>query len=282
MATTFTNRATLSYNGNTVVSNAVTGEITEVLGVTKTAVTDEYRPGEPVTYVVTLTNSGATALTGLTLTDNLGAYAFNERTLVPLTYRANSLKYFVNGDLTAAPTVAAASPLTITGLTVPAGGNATIIYEALPNGFAPPTEGGIVTNTAQITGAGITEATATETVATEDAPDLRISKGLCPTNVSEDGTITYTFTIENFGNTAATDATLSDDFNPSLTNVVATLNGTALTEGTDYSYNAATGLFTTVAGRINVPAATYTQDAVTGAYTTAPGSATLIVTGKIS
>jgi len=59
MATTFTNRASLSYGGNTVISNTVTGEIAEVLGVTKTAVTDEYRPGEPVTYIVTLTNSGA-------------------------------------------------------------------------------------------------------------------------------------------------------------------------------------------------------------------------------
>ena len=73
MATTFTNRASLSYGGNTVISNTVTGEIAEVLGVTKTAVTDEYRPGEPVTYIVTLTNSGSTELSAMTLTDNLGA-----------------------------------------------------------------------------------------------------------------------------------------------------------------------------------------------------------------
>ena len=99
--------------------------------------------------------------------------------------------------------------------------------------------------------------------------------------MTENGTIEYTFIIENFGNTAATDAVLTDTFDPRLTNIVATLNGTVLTAGTDYTYDAATGLFTTVAGKITVPAATYTQDATTGAYTTVPGSTTLVVTGTI-
>lgn len=281
MATTFTNRATLSYNGNTVISNTVTGEITEVLGVTKTAVRAEYRPGRPVTYIITLANSGTTALTGLTLSDNLGTYTFNEAALVPLTYEADSLKYFVNGDLVAAPTVTGTSPLTVSGLTVPAGGNATLVYEATPNEFAPPAQDGTVTNTVEIAGTGLTNATATETVSTEDTPDLRISKGLCPTGVTENGTLTYTFTVENFGNTASTDAVLSDTFDPRLTNITVTLNGTALTQGTDYTYDEATGLFTTAAGTLSVPAATYTQDATTGAYTTTPGSATLTVTGTI-
>ena len=40
MATTFYNTATLSYNGITTRSNTVTGEISETLTVTKTALTD--------------------------------------------------------------------------------------------------------------------------------------------------------------------------------------------------------------------------------------------------
>ena len=175
-------------------------------------------------------------------------------------------------------TVAASSPIACVPV---AGGNTAIVYTATPNDFAPLTEDGTITNTVEITGTGLTDVTATETVATEDAPELRISKGLCPTSVTENGTIEYTFIIENFGNTAATDAVLTDTFNPRLTNIVATLNGTALTAGTDYTYDAATGLFTTVAGKITVPAATYTQDATTGAYTTVPGSTTLVVTGTI-
>jgi hypothetical protein len=53
------------------------------------------------------------------------------------------------------------------------------------------------------------------------------------------------------------------------------------TQGVQYNYNEATGLFTTVPGQILVPAATYAQDPVTGAYTATPGIATLIVTGII-
>ena len=45
----FTNMATLTYNGNTVNSNVVTGQILEVLTVIKTAVLPEYSVGDDVT-----------------------------------------------------------------------------------------------------------------------------------------------------------------------------------------------------------------------------------------
>lgn len=83
---TFNNTATLTFNDRTIQSNTVTGEITPVLGITKTAVGDRYAHGDTVTYAVSVTNSGDTAYTAATLTDNLGAYAFGTRELVPLTY----------------------------------------------------------------------------------------------------------------------------------------------------------------------------------------------------
>ena len=46
----FTNQATLSYNGTTVNSNIVTGNLVEVLELTKTAVVGTYTPGGAVTY----------------------------------------------------------------------------------------------------------------------------------------------------------------------------------------------------------------------------------------
>lgn len=58
-------------------------------------------------------------------------------------------------------------------------------------------------------------------------------------------------------------------------------NGTAWTAGTDYTYDAATGQFATVAGNVTVPAATYTQDPTTGVWTTTPGASTLTVTGTL-
>lgn len=78
----FTNMATLSYNGSQINSNVVTGELQDALTVTKTAVSGSYRPGDTVTYVVTLTNTG-TALTGLTLTDDLGGYTAGGRRCIP-------------------------------------------------------------------------------------------------------------------------------------------------------------------------------------------------------
>ena len=65
----FTNFATLSYNGGTTNSNTVTGELLETLSATKSAVMDDYTAKDDVTYVITLLNSGATPLTGLTVTD---------------------------------------------------------------------------------------------------------------------------------------------------------------------------------------------------------------------
>ena len=76
MAASFQNMATLTYTGGTVDSNIVTGELREVLTVVKTAVNKSYELGGRVTYVISLSNSGTVALTGLTLTDDLGGYAF--------------------------------------------------------------------------------------------------------------------------------------------------------------------------------------------------------------
>ena len=66
----FYNQATLSYNGNTTTSNITTGEILEVLSATKTALRDTYNANERVTYIISILNSGNTAFTGLTVTDN--------------------------------------------------------------------------------------------------------------------------------------------------------------------------------------------------------------------
>ena len=96
---TFTNQATLSYNGVATNSNVVVGEILEVLTVTKNALVDSYAANGDVTYVISIVNSGAAAFSNLTVTDDLGAYADGNLTQVPLTYIDGSLKYYVNGVL---------------------------------------------------------------------------------------------------------------------------------------------------------------------------------------
>ena len=133
---TFTNQATLTYNGQTTTSNVTVGELVETLTAAKTAVVPTYDPDGRVTYVISLVNSGAAPLTGLTVTDDLGGYTFNGATVYPLSYTAGSVRYYQNGALQTAPTVTAGPPLVFTGITVPAGGNAVIAYEAAPTAAA--------------------------------------------------------------------------------------------------------------------------------------------------
>ena len=281
----FTNQATLSYNNTTTTSNIVTGEIIEVLSASKNALAPEYSFDDTVTYAISIINTGTAAFSNLTITDNLGAYTTGTTTVIPLTYVPDTANYYVNGILQPLPTVASTSPLTITGINVPAGGNAIVLYVARVNGFAPLAADSTITNTAVISGTGLTNnITVTETITVANAAQLSITKSISPETVAENGQLTYTFVIQNTGNTAAiaTDnVTVTDLFNPILENITVTLNGTTLVEGPQYVYDETTGLFQTVAGTITVPAATYTQDPTTGQWNITPGAAVLTVTGTV-
>ena len=202
---TFQNQATLTYGGNVTTSNVVTGELQQAVSVAKYAVSDTYTQGEVLTYVISLVNSGTTPLTELTVTDNLGAYVLNGNDLVPLDYVADSLAYYVGGVLQSTPVIAATDPLVVTGITVPAGGNAFLVYQARVNEFASPAQGGSVTNTVTVTGTALpAPITASETVTSDSEAFLTIGKSLNPTTVSEGDRLTYTFVIQNLGNTDVT------------------------------------------------------------------------------
>lgn len=281
----FSNQATLSYNGNSTNSNIAYGEILDVLAATKTAVEGSYAPGELVTYVVTLRNTGNAALRDVTVTDDLGGYAFEGERVYPLTYEEGSALLLVNGVPQAAPAVEAGPPLVVNGLTIPAGGDVVLVYQARANAFANPAADGTIVNTVTVTGNGIsTPITATETVESTAQPVLSITKSISPAQVVDNDRVTYTFVISNSGNEAvvATDnAAITDLFDPILMDLVVTFEGATWTEGVQYEYNEATGLFRTLPGALPVPAATYTRDPETGAYTVVPGVATLTVTGTI-
>ena len=281
----FFNQATLTYNDNTTNSNIVTGEILEVLSATKTAVKDEYSANDAVTYLINIVNSGTAPVSSIAISDDLGAYEFDAQTLTPLTYEEGSVRYFVNGILQTAPIVTAGPPLEISGLTIPAGGNALVVYQARTNEFAPADTDGTITNTATITGATIsTPIAVSSTVSALNEAQLTISKAITPSTVVENGQIAYTFVIQNTGNTpaiATDNVTVTDTFNPLLSDITVTFNSTTWTEGTNYTYNEATGEFVTIPGQITVPAATYTQDPETGVITVIPGTATLTVTGTV-
>ena len=89
----FTNQAQLRYGRSIANSNIAVGEILEVLSAAKEAVRNTYRQNDTITYVISIVNAGTLAYTGLTITDNLGAYPYNTTSLVPLDYMEGTAKY---------------------------------------------------------------------------------------------------------------------------------------------------------------------------------------------
>ena len=277
----FYNQASLSFGGTVTSSNITQGEIIAGLTMTKTAASSDYGPGDGITYVISIVNAGTTDVIDLTLTDNLGEYTVPGGTLevTPLTYIEDSLLYYQNGVLASGAEVNPGPPLVISGITVPAGGNVTIIYEGRANAFAPLSAGSAIYNTATLS--GCEELTANAQVETRDEAALTISKAISPATVTCGDEVTYTFVIQNSGNVpvvATDDLIVTDTFNPLLSDITVTLNGESFT---GYTYDEATGEFSTNAGAITVPAATYTRDPITRVVTTTPGVAILTVAGSV-
>ena len=250
------------------------------------------RGGELAYANVKLTATAATDGTltwqpeaGVTLTDDLGGYVFNGTTLYPLRYVEGSARLFTNGAPQPAPTAAAGPPLRFTGVSVPAGGDAVVVYQAQVSDLADPGQEGTVVNTVTAAGSGLAgPATAAATVNAAAAPALAIAKSICPTQVRDNDRVSYTFVITNSGNTPVTagdGAVVTDVFDPILGDLAVSFNGAAWTPGQGYTYNQQTGAFSTAPGSITVPAASYTRDPVTGAYTVTPGRSTLRVEGTI-
>ena len=287
---TFTNVATLNYGGTVTASNAVTGVLEDVLDVQKTAVRPTYGADNTMTYVVNIVNNGTTPYTDVTVSDDLGAYPFTPAggtapvTLYPMSYVPGTVTLYQNGTLQPAPTILPGTPTVFSGITVPAGGNVVLVYDAEMNEFAPRGAGGTVTNTATVNSAEFTAPlTASASVSVENGADLSVEKSLFPTTVRPGDTLTYTFLIRNRGNAPVTtddDLTLGDTFSPRLSDITVTLNGTSLNE-TDYTADNATGAFTTGSGLIPVPAATFVQDPATGVVQVEPGTAVLTVSGTV-
>ena len=280
----FTNSASLTYAGRRIQSNTVTGEIRETVSMTKTAVTEEYTADDSVSFVITLVNSGTEAVSGLTLTDDLGAYPMEAETLYPLAYTEGSLRSFLDGVPQSAPTVSAGPPLVISDVAVPAGGSLVLAYETAVTAYAPLEAESQITNTVTVTGEGIgTALKASATIRTEDQPELSVSKAVSPSVVAPGGVLSYSFEIFNSGNTAAEagdDVIFSDSFEPVLTDVSVSMNGEAWTADSNYSYDELSGAFATLPGQITVPAASFAQNP-DGTRSVTPGVAKLVIKGKI-
>ena len=278
MPTNLPNRASISYNGSGVVlSNQTNTTLIDqyTVELTKTPVVDTVIAGGDAVYVISLANTGAGALDGATLTDNLGG------TENQLSYVDGSAQFYMNGELvTGTATPDADGVVFGYADTIIPGDNLLVIYAASV-GIA---QTGTITNTvtADVPTAEQTQriivAQASATITITPVANVSIFKAASADTVQIGDTLTYTFTLMNTGSEAAeninfTDA-LPEQFN--VTSVSYTVDGTETPiADTDYTIEAPNTLIIPADGstlEIDIPAATEEG----------PGITTITVTGTIN
>ena len=275
------NQANLTYTYGTttasVLSNLAETEWNAALAAEKRALEDAYREGLTLTYLISLKNSSAAPVEALTVTDDLGAFtpAGSDTPVVPLTFAGNATLY-VDGTFSETLTPSfVPEGMQFTLPSIPANADALLIYQATVNSFAPLTVGSEITNTVTIGEAD--PLTASATVPAAEYADVTVEKEMRPNPITDGCELAVTFTIENRGNTEASDLVLTDDFPLALADVAVSVNGTP-TE--DFTFDGTRLTLPGTAGTLSVPAATFTQDE-TGAVSVNPGVLTITLTGMV-
>ncbi len=286
---TIENFATVNYTSGgvaqTKVSNLAEIGLESAVTLSKNSLDQTYDENSVITHIITITNTSASAVNDLVVTDNLGTFLYNTTELTPLVYSAPSLLLINGQDNTAQLTVddTQADSLVFSFPSLPAGATANIIYKAEVNEFAPLALGSSIVNTATLeSSSDCASATASETIEVDENANVSVFKQMTPNPVVCGETVTYTIRIYNYGNIPAENVQLTDAFDPAPTILSITRDGTALAT-TDYSYNAGTLTIPETGGTttVTVPAATFTNDATTGAVIVTPGVVEYVITGTI-
>ena len=195
---TIANEATLIYDNITKNSNAVVTRILSLydLTATKEALLDSYTPGQTITYITRVENTGSASLYNLTIVDDLANGT--------LQYIDTSIEGYLNG-----------SPFKIDNVLNP-NDNVLIIFETT----TPTTNPEQITNTQTITANGgsttgpivTAKPNPSATVTLANYVTLDITKAVDKTSIYSGESLVYTFKIVNRGNETATNVTFNDIF----------------------------------------------------------------------
>ncbi|SFS06964.1 DUF7507 domain-containing protein [Anaeromicropila populeti] len=290
-----TNQAniTFKYSANSTgsaISNIATTDLQGPITASEDSYQDTYKIGSIIDFEVQATNTGAAVLSNVSISCDLGEYTFPVgavTSVVPLEYVPDSAFYYIDGIYQGSATVTSTAPLTFELAALASGSTFTVAYKAALTEYAPLTTGSSIKNTASIIAHNIANpVTVSTTITASEFAEVSIVKSMSPNPVMDSSTITYTFTISNYGNVAATGIELTDEFSPIPTITRIAVDNIQATAVTDYTYDTATGVLNLFAinngaSEITVPAATITQDAVTGSITVVPSTLVITVVGTI-
>ncbi|MBR0454482.1 MAG: DUF11 domain-containing protein [Clostridia bacterium] len=285
---TIENFATVSYTSGgvleTKVSNLAEIGLESAVNLSKTALGDTYGEDSVITYILSITNTSASAIAKVSITDDLGSFVFGAMELTPLEYTAPALLLIDGQDVSAQLTVdnTTAGSLVFSFPSLPAGATANIVYRATVNEYAPLDLNSAIVNTATLTSdSDCADGTASATVTAASAANVSVFKQMAPNPVVCGDVVTYTIRIYNYGNIPAENVVLTDTFNPAPDTITVSKDGVVL-GGSEYSYVGGTLITPVGTGTpVSVPAATFTRDAITGMVSVTPGMVEYVITGQI-
>jgi len=282
----FSSQAQLSGTFGKICSNTVKEKLITGFSVGLFCKPCDYRTGEKLTFLLTVTNKGSNTISGLTVIDNLGAYAFGspQTVLYPLRYCEGSACWFCNGVRQSEISVTQTAPLRIQNLQVPAEGSILILFAAEVTSAAPPQPGSSIANNAIVFSFDnrIYDESTIRLTAAEIARPV-MTKWIVQNQIRGLQRAEFTFMISNYGNQtiqAEDNMQIRNVFQPPLRQICAQLDGAGLTADADYRYEEVTGIFELIAGKLAVPAASYRQKP-DGSWIAAPGTVSLTVSGVV-
>lgn len=216
------------------------------LSATKTAGITTFRPGENLPFVVQVKNSGTSPLYAVTLKDNLGAGNLN--------FVEGSAFVLRNNILTPiAPTVDENGLSVEVADELGAGGELSVLYTArVDENLSGDVDD--IQNTATFTAQGVRGGalisdtpTVDATITREDYASIEMTKAVSSEQITAGVPFDYVITLENNGNTSATNVVVTDTLPDGFTinSITSVTGGTTTTFTTDdYSLDGGTNTLT--------------------------------------
>lgn len=274
MATILNNFATLTYNSGddtgAATSNVVSTNLLDSYGLTvnKISLNEDWRPGENITYLVTVTNTGTQPLFAVQFTDDLGGGD------TALEYLEGSAAVVTDSTVTGVTPVSTQPLIIPVADVLPAGDSVTAVYVAQVQGDISDSISDITNTVSAVGREGSAEGAVVEsdeasaTLPRADFAQVDIVKTVDKAVVSSGETLTYTFTIENSGNIPATNVVITDTLPAGfeVTSISSVTDGvTTVYDETDYTIDADNTLTlpTGTDVTITVPARTAAGNGVT-------------------